>query len=471
MANYSNKNIDFTGIKQPILLVGGKIGIDKYNVDENGNIVQNVPLINAIDIDWNNAKAEGIEPISKTEDLINLIKSIKNSIPSNIYDLSGSNNLLTQQDVEALKPELTGKSAYELAKETYEKLNNTPFPYQTVDSWVASLKGDQGLRGFPGANGQDGKSAYDIAKEYYQNNNLEFPYQNQNEWILDIISGNNTKEYTNEELSKLNTQLQNLIHNNVTTVKEENNDHLEVKLIQTPSIIQNDNGELETVFNQPYQYQITLKDIASKTELDNLKTKVDTLATTEFVDQIDERINTIIGGASEAFDTLKEFEDWINNLPETPTNIFNSIAQLNTEVTNLKGELKEEKPIDDGNGNIIYIEDYKTYDKSGERYAISLEEVNEKINNLLNTVSIAKDVQDGAQENLIEYITHKDQTFNINGENTLDHFINVEKPENSKTVLLGINQDLLSNLKNDIINKTVYQSKKYTDDKLSWKVN
>jgi uncharacterized phage infection (PIP) family protein YhgE len=195
------------------------------------------------------------------------------------------------------------------------------------------------------------------------------------------------------------------------------------------------------------------------------------MASSELIEQIEERINEIIGGASEAFDTLKEFEDWINNLPISPNEIVASINEINTNISNLTGDLKEEKAIDDGNGNITYVEEYKKYDKTGEQYATSLEEVNEKINNLLNTVSVAKDVQDGAQENLIEYITHKDQTFNINGENVVNHFITAEKPENSKTVILGINEELFGSLKNDIINKSYNKSKEYIDHKLNWKVN
>ena len=400
MAVYNKDDVNYSGIRQLQLTTGGKIGTGKYTIDENGNIIENQPIINAIDIDWNNASTEGIGPISKTSDLINLLKNIKGSIPDNIYDLSGANNLLTIQDLQVLKPQLTGKSAYELAKESYEETTHQVFPYSTVESWIASLKGEQGQRGFPGADGKDGKSAYDIAREYYQSIDQEFPYQNESDWIEEIISGNDSKDYTDLKLSQLRTELNNTIQNSIS-----------------------------------------------------------------------DTIDNLVDGASSAFDTFKEVEKWIEDLPMTPQQIQSSLIEVNNLITELTGELKEEKAIDDGFGNITYITDYKTYDKTGEQYGKSLEEINEKINNLLNTVSIAKDVQDGAQENLIEYITHKDQTFNINNENILNHFIVTEKPENSKTVLLGINLDLLNNIGNDIISKSVLQSKEYIDKKLSWKVN
>lgn len=470
MAIYNNEEVTFSGIRQPILTVGGKLAVNKYVTDDDGNIVGKQPIINAIDIDWNNATTEGIGPIASTEDLIKILKEIKISVPDNIYDLQGANNLLTLQDVQALKPQLTGKSAYELAKEAYEETFHSDFPYQTAAAWVASLKGETGPRGFSGADGKNGKSAYEIAKSYYQSIGKEFPYTEE-EWIQQVISGNDTKGYTDTEISKVVNTLSNSIKNSATTIEETNDDHLEVKLIETPKVNIGNNGEQITSYDVPYKYQILLKDIASKAELDTLKAKIDSMASSELIEQIEERINEIIGGASEAFDTLKEFEDWINNLPISPNEIVASINEINTNISNLTGDLKEEKAIDDGNGNIIYVEEYKTYDKTGEQYATSLEEVNEKINNLLNTVSVAKDVQDGAQENLIEYITHKDQTFNINGENVVNHFITAEKPENSKTVILGINEELFGSLKNDIINKSYNKSKEYIDHKLNWKVN
>ena len=397
MAIYNENNVEFSGIRQLQISTGSKIGSSKYIIDENDNITLNKPIINAIDIDWNNATTEGLDTISTTADLINVLKNIKLSVPNSIYDLSDSNNLLTFQDVQTLKPQLTGKSAYELAKESYEETTHQQFPYSTVAEWVASLKGEQGQRGFTGANG---KSAYEIAKTYYQSIGVEFPYNNENEWIQDIISGNDTKDYTDTKINQLRDLLDTEIQNSVNTA-----------------------------------------------------------------------INNVVDGASEAFDTLKEVEKWINDMPLTPDQIHASLVEINSNINQLTGELKEEKAVDDGQGNITYVLDYKKYDKSGEPYAKSLEEVNEKINNLLNSVSVAKDVQDGAQENLIEYITHKDQTFLINGENITNHLIEAEKPENSKTVLLSVNQTLLNNINNDNINKSFLRAKEYVDNKFTWEVN
>lgn len=470
MAIYTNNNVKFQGITSPSIRTGARIGVNKYDIDQNGNIVGKTPIINIIDIDWNHATIEGengLGPIDGIEDLLNIVNNVKNSVPTDIYQLDHSNSLLTLADIQALKPQLTGKSAYELAKESYETAYHTTFPYATVDSWVRSLKGETGERGYPGANG---KSAFEIARSYYQSIGVNFPYANENEWIESVISGNDTKNYTDDKIISLRNELSTAIVNNATTLVETNTDNLEVKLVGTIQTAVNELGEEETTFKTPYRYQILLKNVATTSDIQSLQSQIESLASTDLVEQIDARINEIVNGATEAFDTFKEVEDWVNNLPLTPEEIATSIENIQTNIENLTGELKEEKTIDDGNGNISHIIDYKTYDKTGEYYAKSLEEVNEKINNLLNTVSVAKDVQDGAQENVIEAVVHQAQTFNINNTNVENHFLNVEKPEGSKTVVVGVNMELLNNIHNDIISKSVNQSKLYVDEKLSWKV-
>jgi len=101
MANYVDNDVNFTGIKNPKIQIGGIIGVDKYSTDAIGNIVQNVPVINAIDIDWNNASANGIGPIKTTGDLIKAIANggggDPNSIP--IYDTDTVENLRTNNQL------------------------------------------------------------------------------------------------------------------------------------------------------------------------------------------------------------------------------------------------------------------------------------------------------------------------------------------------------------------------------------
>ena len=468
----------FSNIQQINVLTNAKISSDKYDIDENGNIVFNDYIINAIDIDWNNAKHPNIStPIKTSGDLINILGKLSNSveninIPTSIYDLSGAANLLTLNDVESLKPQLTGKSAYDIAKETYENTYGTQFPYQTEASWVASLKGEKGERGNAGING---KSAYEIAKSYYQSIGKEFPYANENEWISDITSSEeSSKAYTDNQISQLNEYLLQQISNKATTIVPVNDDHLEIKLIETAQTYINDENNEVTNYVTPYKYSIQLKDVASQHDVNGIIARLDSFASTELITQIDNRINELIGGASENFDTLKEIEEWINNMPMSPMEMSNAIENLTTDVDKLTGELTEEKEQIDEHGNTIIVEVNKKYDKTGDDYATSIEQLNDVINELLNSVSTAKDVQDGAEANIIDGITSMDQSWNINNEDILAKFINIDKPEGSKIVTLAVNQELLNNIiednNNTVINTAYNRAKTYIDEKTSWKV-
>lgn len=95
---YKDRKVEFSNIKNTNVRIGQKISRSGYTEDEDGNIV-NAPVINAIDIDWNNAKISNIDQkISKTSDLLNIIGDLKqkgggdsNSIP--IYDFETENRL------------------------------------------------------------------------------------------------------------------------------------------------------------------------------------------------------------------------------------------------------------------------------------------------------------------------------------------------------------------------------------------
>ena len=74
---YINGDVEFSNIKNTGITTSQKISSSKYNVDENGNIIKPNKIINAIDIDWNNAKIKGIEKnISTTADLLQTIANI-----------------------------------------------------------------------------------------------------------------------------------------------------------------------------------------------------------------------------------------------------------------------------------------------------------------------------------------------------------------------------------------------------------
>ena len=56
MADYIDNNVIFTNIDQVSIITGQKIAGGLYKYDEKGNIKAPRPIINSIDIDWNNAR-------------------------------------------------------------------------------------------------------------------------------------------------------------------------------------------------------------------------------------------------------------------------------------------------------------------------------------------------------------------------------------------------------------------------------
>lgn len=74
MSNYSENGVQFTVGEVGIATGGMKIGRAKYSKDGNNNILGPQKIINAIDIDWNNAEVEGIEsPINSTAQLLKIL--------------------------------------------------------------------------------------------------------------------------------------------------------------------------------------------------------------------------------------------------------------------------------------------------------------------------------------------------------------------------------------------------------------
>jgi len=84
--------IEFTINNEDYLIVNKKISIDSYNKIQAG---KNNPIINAISIDWNNAKVDENTYINSTGDLLSWIKSFKSNNNS-------GNTQLTQEQLEAL---------------------------------------------------------------------------------------------------------------------------------------------------------------------------------------------------------------------------------------------------------------------------------------------------------------------------------------------------------------------------------
>jgi len=270
-------DIQFSGINQPQLVINTKITAAPYEVNNSGVITNNLNVLNAIDIDWNNVISnEIITPIKTTTDLISIIsenkgnirintnaiedlqsqvnelsdaidnlggddnsglsqeiQSIKNQliaisdnisdlessqgnmadslislantinqlnqtvsnlrIPRYVQDLQDGNDVLRISSFSAIKNELKGDSAFDIAKRLAEE-NGESFPYYTEADWIASLKG---------ATGRPGQSAYELAKQTAQLLGNPFPYANEQEWILSISSGSAAIEYTDEKMEEI----------------------------------------------------------------------------------------------------------------------------------------------------------------------------------------------------------------------------------------------------------------------------
>ena len=97
---YTDNGVVFDGIENAGLITGGpKLSKGKYDKDENGNIIYNMPIINAIDIDWNNAQVEGLNGrINSTGDMLSKVGGINSELHSTMEALEN-----TIGDVESLE--------------------------------------------------------------------------------------------------------------------------------------------------------------------------------------------------------------------------------------------------------------------------------------------------------------------------------------------------------------------------------
>ena len=96
---YTSGDVEFSNIKDVVITSGQKISSSKYNIDEEGNIISPNKIINAIDIDWNNAKIRGVDnTISTSADLLQVIS---NSIRHN--NGGGDGNSLPIYDAETIE--------------------------------------------------------------------------------------------------------------------------------------------------------------------------------------------------------------------------------------------------------------------------------------------------------------------------------------------------------------------------------
>lgn len=509
---YIDENVEFSGIKSPQIRTGQKITASSYTVDENGNIISNRPIINAIDIDWNNASSEDLDSVIKTtSDLLKILINIKNKVnnikvPTSIYELAGGTTVLTTENFETIKEQLIGKSAYQIAKETAEEAG-IEFPYSNERTWVASLKGERGSTGAPGS---DGLSAYQIAKLYddsigtetewvaslqgasafqiaartYAMLGKEFPYANEVEWMEAIEQNNaNVETLINENVIEKISELEK---KNTKVIGDDNH----IKVICEETIDEKDENTGEVIsYKPPYLFKVIGENIASATSLDSLILRINSIFGTETSTPIDDIITNKLAellipeNAKESLNTLQEIAAWIQDHPDSVTAMNLLISNIETNLNNLiiswdnskdtfalKGNLYE----DDGHGNQVL----KTI-IGGHTYAETLEEVNI----LIGQLSFAQNVEDNAEQNVIVDINGEDQEVTINGEtlqfkNEHNELVNnikliaADYDTSNRTISLGFNTDALETIANytmqTSINSAITQSKAYTDSKLKW---
>lgn len=111
--NFIDSGVTFKDILNAGFFTGGpKIAKGKYKKDANNNITGNMPVINAIDIDWNKAEIPGIDdPLTSTGQLLALIGLLNEKvdnfehqqIPSNIEEqIEALNNRIDEYHLDYL---------------------------------------------------------------------------------------------------------------------------------------------------------------------------------------------------------------------------------------------------------------------------------------------------------------------------------------------------------------------------------
>lgn len=222
MANKTYKlndsNVNFSIKPEVTFSIGNKIIYSDYKVNENGDVTWHKPIINAIDIDWQNAVTDEItDAINTSGKLIDTISNNKKSIRltneaiSNIRtqissiesSLESINNIIDDsQSLSELRESLRLLSERVTAIEQgnvnvdlteiqnsissiNERINNLSIP-----KYIAELAdGDDVLRVSQFSVIKDqlkGDSAYDIAKRLAQQNGTPFPYSTEAEWIASL---------------------------------------------------------------------------------------------------------------------------------------------------------------------------------------------------------------------------------------------------------------------------------------------
>ena len=428
MANliHNESNVQFSNINQLQVLVNNKIGSYQYVLDEDGNIISNSPIINAIDIDWNNATADEITtPIKSTSDLIALLSSNKVNIKVNTEGIASLRNSIVEiqnaienldskigesDEILQIKTQLASaidditllQTSNDDIINTLTRLSETLVVVQTSIPKTVSdlLDGTDVLRSSSFETIKDelkGDSAFEIAKKVATENHTPFNYQNEAEWIASLKGDKGNNGASAYDIAR-----------------------------QTALIL----GK-EFPYNNEQEW---ITDIENAT------------VAKEYTDQKVSALNNRISAVSSTI--LGELTENVED-PNTHE-IINRIKQF----TNSSGSL------------------------NGENWATSIEEINE----LLNKVSFALNVEDNAEPNKIDEIDFATQDASeLTGKSTDDEVKFGVSSLDNKNVGISVNIDLIKKIQENTINiagnnvnqkivEALNTAKQYTDSKLSWSI-
>ena len=134
--NFIDNGVTFKNIFNAGIITGGpKIAKGKYKKDANNNITGNMPVVNAIDIDWNKAEIPGInDPLTSTGQLLAIIGQVKQAL-GNISTTSNQSILDRLTLLESAVEELQDGTGGSIPDDLVEQL-------RTITSNIASLQND-----------------------------------------------------------------------------------------------------------------------------------------------------------------------------------------------------------------------------------------------------------------------------------------------------------------------------------------
>lgn len=282
-----------------------------------------------------------------------------------------------------------------------------------------------------------------------------------------IPTGTTVKDYVDSNISNLGDLINSVnamvARGDYATRVTADDPFIEVELIATAGT---------TSMVPPYTYKVKSKNdtIASKSDLENLKSKLEREIANILGSKEEGDINTL-------YDTIKEIADWIDTHPDS-AQLINDVNLLKQKVNDLLGEVTEEYEDPDTHEILTRIKKFTSGNLSGTNWATSLEDVNE----ILSNVSFAQGVENNAEANKINGLDFAQQDVSsLTGDptDTQVQFGSQSLDVQSKESTISLNVNLLSKIKQHTLttatndattkaNNALNTAKSYIDDKLTW---